>query len=211
MGKLTIKSKGNRVDEVGLKLGDMIVGRSTACDIVLKDDKCISGKHAVIKTVGSKSTIEDLNSTNGTFIENARIVRHNLRHGDAVIIGEYTLIYRDVASADTPIFGSRTKGPGASSETTQENTKVITSHAQLVALDGKDNGKRIPLMKEETVLDNPGKSPARIHRSIYGYTLSAQVGPGEPRLNDKPIPPGGQLLENNDIIHVAGVRYQLQL
>ena len=54
-------------------------------------------------------------------------------------------------------------------------------HAQLVAVEGKDTGKRVPLLKEETLLDNPGKNPARIYRGDDGYVLHAQIGPGEPR------------------------------
>ena len=211
MGKLTIKTLGNRVGEVGLKVGAMTIGRYPECDIVLKDDKSVSGKHAVIKTVGSKSTIEDLDSTNGTFIENARIKRHDLQHGETIIIGAYELRYRDVAALDASGFGRHPATYNAPPETSQDKTRIITAHAQLVGLDGKDKGRRISLMKEETLIDNPGKSPARIYRTAYGYMLNAQVGPGEPRLNDKPVPPSGQLLENGDIIYIAATRYQLSL
>ena len=211
MGKLTIKTLGSLVGEVGLKLGDMTIGRYPECDIVLKDDKSVSGRHAVIKTVGKISTIEDLKSTNGTFIENARIGRHDLQHGDTIIIGAYELRYRDVAALDAPGFGKPPATYAAPPESSQDKTRIITAHAQLIALDGKDKGKRIPLMKEETVLDNPGKNPARIYRTAYGYMLTAKVGPGEPRLNDKPVPLSGQLLENGDIIYIAATRYQLQL
>jgi predicted component of type VI protein secretion system len=211
MGKLMIKSQGNRVGEVTVKLGEMTIGRSPACDIVLKDDVSVSGKHAVIKTVGRKSTIEDLDSTNGTFLENKRIGRHELRHGDTIIIGKHELRYRDVVELDTPAFSNRPAAPAPPLESTQEKTKIITAYAQLIALEGKDKGRSVPLVKEETVLDNPGKSPARISRTPNGYLLSAQAGPGEPRVNDKPVQPSGQLLENGDIIDVAGTRYQLHL
>lgn len=211
MGKLMIKSKGNQVGEVGLKLGDMTIGRYSECDIVLKNDKSVSGKHALIRTVGRKSTIEDLGSTNGTFIETARIKRHELRHGDTIIIGEHELRYRDVVDLETPAFGDRSSAAATTSVTSQEKTKIIRAHAQMIALDGKDKGRSVPLVKEETVLDNPGKSPARIYRTADGYVLHAQVGPGEPRLNDKPVQPGGQMLESGDIIDIAGTRYQLHL
>jgi hypothetical protein len=211
MGKLLIKSRGNRVCEVGLKLGDLTIGRDPSCDLVLKDDKSVSKRHAVIRTVGTKSTIEDLGSTNGTFIEHERIRQHTLCHGDTIIVGEHELLYRDDVTLDAPTFGSRPTFPAAPPTPSQEQTRIITAYAQLVAIDGKDKGRGVPLLKEETVLDNPGKSPARIYRAANGYVLNAQVGPGEPRLNDKPVPPGGQLLENGDIIDVAGTKYQLRL
>jgi hypothetical protein len=193
---------------VSLKLGDTTIGRDPACDIVLMNDNSVSKKHAVIKTVGNKSTLEDLGSTNGTFIEDKRIARHELRHGETILISEHELIYRDDIVLGAPTFGSRPAFPAAPPEASQEMTKIITAHAQLLAVEGKDKGKRVPLVKEETLLDNPGKSPARIYRAPDGYVLSAQIGPGEPRLNDKPVPPGGQLLESGDVIEVAGAKFQ---
>jgi hypothetical protein len=80
--------------------------------------------------------------------------------------------------------------------------------AQLLAVQGVNKGKRVPLIKETVVLDNPGKNPARIYRTAEGYLLDASAGPGEPRLNDKPVPNGGQLLEKGDIIEVAGTKFQ---
>jgi hypothetical protein len=209
MGKIVIKSQGNPAGEVNLKLGDTMIGRDPRCDIVLKNDKSVSKKHAVIRTVGTKSTIEDLGSTNGTFIDNQIIKRHELRRGDTIIIGEHELVYRDDISLDTTPYGGSTAFPAAAPDASQEKTKIITSYAQLIATEGKNRGKRIPLVKEETLIDNPGKSPARLFRGPDGYVLHAQIGPGEPRLNDKPVPPGGQLLESGDVIEIAGTKYQI--
>jgi hypothetical protein len=208
MGKLVIKFRGNHIGEVSLKLGDTTIGRDPACDIVLKNDDSVSKRHAVIKTVGNKSTLEDHGSTNGTFIEEERIARHELRHGETIRISEHVLIYRDDIVLGAPTFGSRPAFPAGPPEASQEMTRIITAHAQLLTVEGKDKGKRVTLVKEETVLDNPGKNPARIYRVPDGYMVSAQIGPGEPRLNGKPIPPGGQLLESGDIIDVAGTKYQ---
>jgi len=208
MGKLVIKFQGNWVEDVSLRLGDTTIGRNPACDIVLNDDKSVSNKHAVIKTIGMKSTIKDLGSTNGTFVENDRVQQRELKHGETITIGAHTLVYREDVNLDTPVFGT---GSGASTATSgiQEKTKVITAFAQLLGVEGKDKGKRLPLIKEVVMLDNPGKNPARILRTTDGYVLHAQVGPGEPRINDKPVPPGGQLLESGDIIEVAGTKYQV--
>lgn len=207
MGKLLIRCRGAKVGEVTLKLGDTTIGRSASCDIVLKDDKSVSSKHAIIKTVGMQSTIEDLGSTNGTLLEGRRIKRHLLRRGDSIIIGEHELAYRDDTALDTPAPNARPAAPPAP-EDSLEKTRLITAYAQLLGVEGPDKGKRVPLMKEETVIDNPGKNPARIYRSPDGYVLSAQAGPGEPRLNDKPVPPGGQLLAKGDIVEIAGTKYQ---
>jgi len=205
MGKLVIKFRGKPLGDVNLKLGDTTIGRKSDCDIVLNNDKSVSGHHAVIKTVGRKSTLQDLGSTNGTFIETARVTQHELRNGETIVIGEHELIYRDNLASDAPAFA---KGASAAATDSMEKTRIISMHAQLVAVEGKDKGKRVPLVKEETILDNPGKNPARIYRGPDGYVLHAQMGPGEPTINDKPVPNGGQILENGNIIEVAGTKFQ---
>lgn len=208
MGKLVIKFRGNQIGDVGLKLGDTTIGRDAACDIVLKNDKSVSKKHAVIKTVGNNSTLEDNGSTNGTFMEDKRIQRHALKHGETIIISQHELIYRDDVVLGAPTFGHRPAVPAATPDASQAKTMIITAYAQLLTVEGKDKGKHVPLMKDETLLDNPGKNPARVYRGPEGYVLHAQIGAGEPRLNGKPVPPGGQLLTNGDIIEVTGTKYR---
>lgn len=207
MGKLVIKFRGKPIADVNLRLGDVTIGRKPDCDIILNNDKSVSGHHAVIKTVGRKSTLEDLGSTNGTFIETARVTQHELRNGETIVIGEHELIYRDQLAMDAPAFG-KAPGAGAASTGSGDKTTIISAQAQLIAVDGQDKGKRVPLVKKETVLDNPGKNPARIYREHDGYVMHAQLGPGEPRINDKPVPHGGQILEDGDIIEVAGTKFQ---
>jgi hypothetical protein len=206
MGKLFVRFQGKVVSEVDLKLGDMKIGRKATCDIVL-DDPSASAEHAVIRTVGLKSTIEDLGSTNGTFVENQLVERHELKNGEMIIIGGHALIYRDAVNLDAPIFANRPAST-TPSHVHDAKTKVLAPFGQLLALEGKEKGKRLPLVKDLVVLDNPGRSPARISRSKHGYVLEALMGPGEPKVNDKPVPPGGQLLEKDDIIEVAGTKYQ---
>ena len=210
MSKLIIKFQGKTIGEVNLKLGETTIGRHAACDVVLSNDKSVSNNHAVIKTVGTKSTLEDLGSTNGTYMESERIKRHELRHGASIIIGEHELIYRENVVLDTPAF---VKGlgvnPAAASARDNTKTMIISMHAQLVIVEGKDQGKNVPLVKAETIIENPGKNPARIYRGPDGYVIHAQLGPGEPRINGKPVPPGGQILENEDIIEVAGAKFQV--
>lgn len=205
MGKLVIKFQGRLVGEVNLKLGDTKIGRKPGCDIVL-DDKAVSGEHAVVKTVGLKSTVEDLGSTNGTFVENHRVKEHELQHGESIVIGGHTLLYRADLNFEAPVLG---KQPAAAAPSvSQEKTTVISGFASLLALDGKNKGKRLPLVKETVQIANPGKNPARIIRTTNGYVMHASVGPGEPRINDKPVPEGGKLLENGDVIDVAGAKLQ---
>src|SRR5688572_18350466 len=92
MGTIVIKHNGKVIDNVELKKGDIKIGRRSGCDIVL-DHPGVSGEHAHIYTLEHESFIQDLNSTNGTFINNKRVTKHQLSDGDVVIIGEYSLVY----------------------------------------------------------------------------------------------------------------------
>jgi hypothetical protein len=206
MGKLVIKFQGKIVGEANLKLGDTTIGRKLGSDILL-DDPVVSGAHAVVKTVGMKSTVYDLGSTNGTFIGNERIKQHELRHGETIVVGSHALVYRDDMNLEAPAFGKR-PAPAAPAPAAQKQTTVLLPFAQLLAVDGQNKGKRVPLVQDLVALDNPGRNPARVSRTADGYVLEASVGPGEPRVNGKPVPPGGQLLEDGDLIELAGTTFR---
>ena len=64
-----------------------VVGRErSAADVILRDPN-VSRRHAELTFTGSDWSIEDLNSTNGTFVNNRRITRCPLRNGDLLTFG----------------------------------------------------------------------------------------------------------------------------
>jgi hypothetical protein len=65
---------------------EIIIGRSSDLDMVLVEDM-VSRKHAKISTHGGQVIIQDLGSTNGTFVNGEKIKRVRLREGDRVLIG----------------------------------------------------------------------------------------------------------------------------
>ena len=75
----------------------IVIGRSTELDMVLAEDM-VSRKHAKIITQGGKVVIEDLGSTNGTFVNGEKIKHARLKEGDRILIG--TSILRLVQKAD---------------------------------------------------------------------------------------------------------------
>ncbi|MDP3152498.1 MAG: FHA domain-containing protein [Archangium sp.] len=64
----------------------LIIGRSSELDIVLVEDM-VSRKHAKITLSGGKITIEDLGSTNGTFVNGEKVKTSRLKEGDRILVG----------------------------------------------------------------------------------------------------------------------------
>ena len=76
--------------------GATSVGRSSASDIVLKSDDYASGSHAQLTRHGGLLYVEDLGSTNGTFVNGRKTVGATpLRHGDSVRVGSTTFRYEE--------------------------------------------------------------------------------------------------------------------
>jgi hypothetical protein len=64
----------------------LIIGRSSELDMVLVEDM-VSRKHAKISMSGGKITIEDLGSTNGTFVNGEKVKTARIKEGDRILIG----------------------------------------------------------------------------------------------------------------------------
>ena len=76
--------------------GATSIGRSSASDIVLKSDDYASGRHARLSRHGGLLYVEDMGSTNGTFVNGRKTVGATpLRHGDTVRIGSTTFRYEE--------------------------------------------------------------------------------------------------------------------
>ena len=65
---------------------EIVVGRSSDLDMVLVEEM-VSRKHARLRLVGGTIELEDLGSTNGTFVNGERITQVKLKEGDRVLIG----------------------------------------------------------------------------------------------------------------------------
>lgn len=74
------------------------VGRSSKNDIQI-DNLAVSGAHATIKKVMNAYFIEDLGSTNGTFVNEKKVAKYELLDGDEVIIGKHSLVFHYLTGA----------------------------------------------------------------------------------------------------------------
>ena len=91
--KLTVVTGIQKGEVHQLRIGDRaILGRDVNCDLALGDDIEISSQHAMLRRLGPKLIIRDLNSTNGTLVNGVPINNeYPLRSGDLVLIGRTEL------------------------------------------------------------------------------------------------------------------------
>jgi type II secretory pathway predicted ATPase ExeA len=94
VGRILLASEGKTVVERELKPGRLVIGRTPDNDLQI-DSKFISRHHCQIVTQQDSCLIEDLNSTNGIFVQSKRVRRHNLNDGDVVQVGQHEIMYID--------------------------------------------------------------------------------------------------------------------
>jgi pSer/pThr/pTyr-binding forkhead associated (FHA) protein len=92
MAKLILSMDGLVLKEIPLSKERMTIGRKPQNDIQI-DNLAISGEHAVIVTILNDSFLEDMNSTNGTFINGQAVKKHFLQNSDVIELGKYRLKY----------------------------------------------------------------------------------------------------------------------
>ena len=91
VGRILLASEGRTVLERELKPGRLVIGRTTDNDLQI-DSKFISRHHCQIVTQADSCLIEDLNSTNGIYVQSKRVRRYNLNDGDVVQVGQHEIM-----------------------------------------------------------------------------------------------------------------------
>ena len=97
MPKLTLQFEGRVLKEFAVGPG-MTIGRLPD-NMVVIDNPAVSGHHACVYNHGDQVVLEDLKSTNGTFVNGRHVTRHTLQSGDAVLVGKHTLVFERAVSA----------------------------------------------------------------------------------------------------------------
>jgi len=101
MAMLVLTHEGLTIKRIPLDKAELRIGRKTDSDIFI-DDMLASQSHAKIETIdnteeagGSAFFIEDLKSTNHTYVNGAPIDRKKLTHNDVIRIGKHTFKFLD--------------------------------------------------------------------------------------------------------------------
>ncbi|MBX3652586.1 MAG: FHA domain-containing protein [Ramlibacter sp.] len=202
MPQLIASVEGVEIKHVYLTKDRTTLGRRPGNDIVL-DNLAVSGDHCAFELHGlADVSVEDLHSTNGTFVNNRKVVGpHKLVDGDVIAIGKFRIQY--LAASEQPSNFSATSAmkldPAAGAG---DGVK----HASLRVLSGSSAGIEVPVVKAVTTFGKPGVSVVAISHRRNGYYVAHMDGDARPLLNDVPIGADPLLLSNHDVLELAGTK-----
>src|SRR5512145_1924141 len=94
MARLILSLDGSVMAEYNMNKERYTIGRLPDNDIRI-DNPAVSGHHSLIINILNDSFLEDLNSTNGTYVNGKLIKKHALQHGDVVTVGHHQLRFVD--------------------------------------------------------------------------------------------------------------------
>jgi pSer/pThr/pTyr-binding forkhead associated (FHA) protein len=219
MPKMIVSIDEVVIKEVQLTKDKTTLGRRPYNDIVI-DNLAVSGEHAVLHMTGSEVILEDLNSTNGTYLNGKAIKKQQLQNGDSIEIGKYKIkfvgdgaaenfdktmvVQARPAVASAPRPAERPAAPLHSSEP----VGMAALQASIKVLSGAASGREVPLTKVVTTIGKPGVAVAAITRRQHGYVVHHVEGAGNPNLNGTPITAEAVPLKNGDLIELAGTQMQ---
>jgi pSer/pThr/pTyr-binding forkhead associated (FHA) protein len=223
MPKMIVSIDGVVIKEVQLTKDRTTIGRRPYNDIVI-DNLAVSGEHAAILMQGGDVYIEDLGSTNGTFINGKAVKKQQLENNDTIEVGKYkikfihekpvanfekTMIVRPGTTppvAATPTPPPVVAAPPAPAVTTAE--VPAGSGASIKVLSGAAAGRQVPLIKVVTTIGKPGVAVAAITKRPSGYVIALIEGTTKPTINSAPIGTDPITLNNGDLLDLAGTQMQ---
>ena len=218
MGKLVVSLDGVVIKEVQITKDKTTLGRRPYNDIVI-DNLAVSGEHAVLQMVGADVFIEDLNSTNGTYINGKAVKKQLLAHNDTVEVGKYKIKFMVEDGTDyekTMIMKPGAAAPAAGGYSASGRTSGFgalsggssTAPATIRVMNGAAAGREVVLTKVVTTVGKPGVQVASITKRPTGYVLAHVEGSARPTVNSNPLVGETVSLKNGDVIELAGTQMQ---
>lgn len=227
-GKLEFSFNANKLGEFILDKEVMTIGRKEDNDIRI-ENLAVSGHHAKLLTIFDDSFLEDLNSTNGTFVNGKSIEKHPLKNGDVIVIGKHELRYineslsagddddktvlirrkpEQEASYEPPATVDYTPDAVAGGDAAKLDT------AKLQILNGKSAGKELPLLKQSVKLGKSGAELVQINKRPDGHFIVCLGQENEslpPKLNGEEIGSRSRKLHNHDVIEINRLKIEYYL
>ena len=195
----------------------MTIGRKEDNDIRI-ENLAVSGHHAKLLTIFEDSFLEDLSSTNGTFVNGKSIDKHPLRNGDIIVIGKHELRYIN-DSASMGQDGEKTvlirrKPEPEPEQHSYSMTPPNIDKAKLQILNGKSAGKELPLVKESVKLGKTGGEIVQINKRPDGHFivyLDQSANKSAPLINGESIGSRAIKLHNHDVIEINRLKIEYYL
>ncbi len=234
MPKLSLMFEDRLVKEVPVGGRPVSIGRSPDNDLPV-DNLAVSNHHARVYFEAGRLVVEDLDSLNGTFVNDLRIERATLHDGDSIHVGKHYIKVDATGDAPVPWESGRKATAPRINETMVLDTKARREMLQqaaamgertqfaagriqvptLVVLHGKTDQKEYMLTNKLTIIGKSSMATVRI-RGWFKPQMAAQInqrddgfyiGPGDkmPTVNGTPIP-GPVRLNDGDLIEVCGIR-----
>ena len=214
MPKMIVSIDGVVIKEVQLTKDRTTLGRRPYNDIVI-DNLAVSGEHAVIQLAGNDVSLEDLNSTNGTYINGKAVKKQQLANNDTVEIGKYKIKYvnelQEAGFERTMVIKAGAAGLGVMPPVPTPAPALATSpvrNAAIKVLSGAAAGREVPLVKVVTTIGKPGVAVAAITKRPHGFVVAHVEGTSKPTLNGSPIGAEPVTLKDGDVLELAGTQMQ---
>lgn len=236
MPKLLLKFNAAVIKEITWDKDALTVGRKPDNDIVI-DNPAISGHHCKLVKQGSGFFVEDLESTNGTFLNEKRVKTSGLKHNDVVGVAKHALVFVDddpppqeapkaaPAGDATMMLTPQKQAELAAASSASANTEGARKTGWLRILKGVVDSNEVELKGMSTYIGKSdrvqvqikgsglfGSAPevaASIHRKPEGYVLVA-VADGYPVVNGAKVS-GSVVLNEGDLIDCGATTMQFEL
>lgn len=231
MARLVLSLDNQVLAEYNMNKERYTIGRLPDNDIRI-DNSAVSGHHSLIINILNDSFLEDLNSTNGTYVNGKLIKKHALQHGDVVTVGHHQLRFVEDDEAQDEFEKTMVIQPSsrpaaekmrAAKDVAEKvsidlsasgvrkglDGKTPVKKAKLQVLSGSFAGRELELNKALTTLGRPGIQVAAITRRQEGYFIvhvDADKPDNYPLVNGAAIGSQARKLTDNDVIQLAGVK-----
>jgi pSer/pThr/pTyr-binding forkhead associated (FHA) protein len=208
--KITIKHDGELIKEVCLTKSRTTLGRRPYNDVVL-ENLAVSGRHACLIQQDRQVTIEDLDSTNGTYVNGRAVKKQVLQENDSIAIGQLTIIFSLASGNDDEALDSQ-DAPLYDATWPQAFNDMAEPPARLQGLikvvSGPAAGREMSLTKTVTTVGKPGVAIAAITRREANYFVHHVEGAQVPLLNGVAVGQEPVMLQAGDLIALSGTVMQ---
>lgn len=193
--------------------GTVTVGSDPSCFIHI-DSLAVSPTHAKIDTHGNASIVTAVDTTEGVYLFQNKITKHQLKDGDLLRVGKHNLSFTYEEVNNLSANDSTTSiDISAAGEHVQEAATNYSAHKHgwLQILNGQNLGKAVSLNRSMTNIGKPGVATAVITRRNDGYFISHLEGKVSPVVGAEAIGERSIKLKEGDVIQIGNIKMQFYL